>query len=859
MSGEEETVDLSFLTEMEKESILGVLQRDKTLREMEAQRVRRLRRELERLREKGAARGQGRGQQALVAVQSAGEGVPDGSCARCLQPLGWAWLAGGDLCPACLQRVCRACRVPAKGGGGGARAGGGEWQCEACHREAEIRTASGEWFRQARAERFSCAASDGSDIVTASLRRRQKKKREAAGDIFLESHARAPEQLAKPNNGLAVGTPTATRSASKKPADNTKSYGLSRKPSKSRNKRGDEATHKRGDEATHGVLHHDTHAAKERSDPKADSVGKAAPLFTGGAASRAEHSPSANPSDAAPGGRGNVIVATAAAGIAAAPPTLGGSVPTAGSLLPPPDGISLGSRGSPPRRRDGTRTDSNGNRVSSSSPSSSGFPSPPASRLATTSTLSPPNRSPGPKMEGPARGKETSTRSPQGSRVGGKSSSESPHPPSASVSSPSTVSWGSSDAPAGASPVPASPARSIPSIGTPEHKSDCTEDPPVSPNQTLSNTSSLLSTTNQLTPERMKRLTLPDHDGDSASLCSSSSLCSDTDAPPRSSGGAARVSGDINFSVSYDYRVGVLSLTLRQCRNLAYGEERTKRCDPYVKVYLLPDKSRQGKRKTKIKKNTINPVFNETLKYAISHTQLEVRCVQLSVWHHDSFRHNSFLGQASLPLDCCDLERGDDRWCALQPRVENITEASPQYKGELILALKYIAPAEQPQPESPPDGKGKGKRRPLPTGELHINIKGAKNLTAAKAGRTSNPFVKGYLLPDEHKVTKQKTPVVRKTVNPVWNHTFIFEGLPVQELPEVSLELTLWDHESLSSNHFLGGVRLGTGTGFSYERVAPWNDARGDEQAAFLRIAETPGVWVPVALMLRANMEARAF
>ncbi|XP_078734505.1 synaptotagmin-like protein 5 isoform X4 [Lampetra fluviatilis] len=846
MSGEEETVDLSFLTEMEKESILGVLQRDKTLREMEAQRVRRLRRELERLREKGAARGQGRGQQALVAVQSAGEGVPDGSCARCLQPLGWAWLAGGDLCPACLQRVCRACRVPAKGGGGGARAGGGEWQCEACHREAEIRTASGEWFRQARAERFSCAASDGSDIVTASLRRRQKKKREAAGDIFLESHARAPEQLAKPNNGLAVGTPTATRSASKKPADNTKSYGLSRKPSKSRNKRGDEATHKRGDEATHGVLHHDTHAAKERSDPKADSVGKAAPLFTGGAASRAEHSPSANPSDAAPGGRGNVIVATAAAGIAAAPPTLGGSVPTAGSLLPPPDGISLGSRGSPPRRRDGTRTDSNGNRVSSSSPSSSGFPSPPASRLATTSTLSPPNRSPGPKMEGPARGKETSTRSPQGSRVGGKSSSESPHPPSASVSSPSTVSWGSSDAPAGASPVPASPARSIPSIGTPEHKSDCTEDPPVSPNQTLSNTSSLLSTTNQ------------------ASLCSSSSLCSDTDAPPRSSGGAARVSGDINFSVSYDYRVGVLSLTLRQCRNLAYGEERTKRCDPYVKVYLLPDKSRQGKRKTKIKKNTINPVFNETLKYAISHTQLEVRCVQLSVWHHDSFRHNSFLGQASLPLDCCDLERGDDRWCALQPRVENITEASPQYKGELILALKYIAPAEQPQPESPPgesppDGKGKGKRRPLPTGELHINIKGAKNLTAAKAGRTSNPFVKGYLLPDEHKVTKQKTPVVRKTVNPVWNHTFIFEGLPVQELPEVSLELTLWDHESLSSNHFLGGVRLGTGTGFSYERVAPWNDARGDEQAAFLRIAETPGVWVPVALMLRANMEARAF
>lgn len=34
----------------------------------------------------------------------------------------------------------------------------------------------------------------------------------------------------------------------------------------------------------------------------------------------------------------------------------------------------------------------------------------------------------------------------------------------------------------------------------------------------------------------------------------------------------------------------------------------------YVKTYLLPDKSRQGKRKTTIKRNTINPLYNELLK-----------------------------------------------------------------------------------------------------------------------------------------------------------------------------------------------------------------------------------------------------
>ena len=34
----------------------------------------------------------------------------------------------------------------------------------------------------------------------------------------------------------------------------------------------------------------------------------------------------------------------------------------------------------------------------------------------------------------------------------------------------------------------------------------------------------------------------------------------------------------------------------------------------YVKTYLLPDKSRQGKRKTTIKRNTVNPLYNELLK-----------------------------------------------------------------------------------------------------------------------------------------------------------------------------------------------------------------------------------------------------
>lgn len=70
-----------------------------------------------------------------------------------------------------------------------------------------------------------------------------------------------------------------------------------------------------------------------------------------------------------------------------------------------------------------------------------------------------------------------------------------------------------------------------------------------------------------------------------------------------------------------------------------------------------------------------------------------------------------------------------------------------------------------------------------------------------------------YLLPDRTRSSKQKTPVVKKTINPVWNYTFIYEDVSLQELSERALELTIWDHDRLASNEFLGGVRFSLGSG----------------------------------------------
>ncbi|NXV69636.1 SYTL5 protein, partial [Molothrus ater] len=328
--------------------------------------------------------------------------------------------------------------------------------------------------------------------------------------------------------------------------------------------------------------------------------------------------------------------------------------------------------------------------------------------------------------------------------------------------------------------------------------------------------------------------------------------------------GNVKVSGEILLNISYIYKTGALNILVRSCRNLAIADERKQRTDPYVKAYLLPDKSRQSKRKTKIKSNSTNPEFNETLKYVISHSQLETRTLQVSVWHYDRFGQNSFLGEVEIPFDSWNFENQGDEWFVLQPKVEAVTDFGLQYKGELTVVLRYIPPDRNLML---PLGQFQGKRgfkkgkkgdSHLPSGGiLEVLIKEAKNLTAVKSGGTSDTFVKGYLLPDDSKATKHKTPIVKRSVNPQWNHTFAFSGLNSGDIRNVCLELTVWDKESLSSNIFLGGVRLSTGNGVSNGKEVDWMDSQGEEQHLWQKMIDSPGAAVEGVLMLRSSMGKR--
>lgn len=353
-------------------------------------------------------------------------------------------------------------------------------------------------------------------------------------------------------------------------------------------------------------------------------------------------------------------------------------------------------------------------------------------------------------------------------------------------------------------------------------------------------------------------LNVPDADSDTTSLNSMMSVYSET-----GDYGNVKVSGEILLHISYCYKTGGLYIFVKNCRNLAIGDEKKQRTDAYVKSYLLPDKSRNNKRKTKIRTGT-NPEFNETLKYTISHTQLETRTLQLSVWHYDRFGRNSFLGEVEIPFDSWNFENPSDEWFVLQPKVEFAADIGLQYKGELTVVLCYIPPEEnlmrslgQLQGKKTIKREKKKASPVISGGILEVFIKEAKNLTAVKSGGTSDSFVKGYLLPDDSKATKHKTLVIKKSVNPQWNHTFTFSGLHPQDLKNVCLELTVWDKEAFSSNIFLGGVRLNSGSGVSHGKNVDWMDSQGEEQRLWQKMTDNPGTPIEGILMLRSSMGKR--
>ncbi|XP_056592166.1 synaptotagmin-like protein 2 isoform X6 [Triplophysa dalaica] len=415
---------------------------------------------------------------------------------------------------------------------------------------------------------------------------------------------------------------------------------------------------------------------------------------------------------------------------------------------------------------------------------------------------------------------------------------------------------------------------------------ECAKPRPISISKSLEDLASTPAlsavTTNTKTsfsvPEQMKMLSLSvpafNHDEmdyrktDCASVSSfefdrlkpyntSSSICSEVASMSSVTGSAmsiyssefgnVEVKGTIQFAIHYLQKLGEFHIFVVQCEHLAVADPKRNRSDPYVKCYLLPDKAKYGKKKTCVRKKTLDPTYNEILRFKVPMDTLKTLKLNLSVWHNDTFGHNSFLGETELDLAEWDFNNTQRNEYLLKGRQAQVlpspihSACSEEIRAEMRVVLRFLSQTSDTH-------KNKV------NGEVQIWVKECKNLPISRG--SIDPFVKCTILPDTTRKSHQKTRVLKKACNPEFNHTMVYEGFKPEDLKEACVELTVWDHDRLH-NYFIGGIRLGAGTGKSYGADVDWMDSNGAEAALWERMMQCHNEWVEGVLPLRMLVMAR--
>ncbi|KAH0518333.1 Protein piccolo [Microtus ochrogaster] len=137
------------------------------------------------------------------------------------------------------------------------------------------------------------------------------------------------------------------------------------------------------------------------------------------------------------------------------------------------------------------------------------------------------------------------------------------------------------------------------------------------------------------------------------------------------------ITGEIQLQINYD--LGNLIIHILQARNLV-PRDNNGYSDPFVKVYLLPGRGAEYKRKTKYVQKSLNPEWNQTVIYkSISMEQLMKKTLEVTVWDYDRFSSNDFLGEVLIDLSSTSHLDNTPRWYPLKEQTESIDHGKSHY------------------------------------------------------------------------------------------------------------------------------------------------------------------------------------
>uniref|UniRef100_A0A3B3X8P9 Synaptotagmin n=1 Tax=Poecilia mexicana TaxID=48701 RepID=A0A3B3X8P9_9TELE len=118
--------------------------------------------------------------------------------------------------------------------------------------------------------------------------------------------------------------------------------------------------------------------------------------------------------------------------------------------------------------------------------------------------------------------------------------------------------------------------------------------------------------------------------------------------------------------------------------------------------------------------------------------------------------------------------------------------------------------------------------------KLTVGILQAADLMSMDSGGTSDPYVRVLLFPDKKK--KFDTKVHKKTLNPVFNETFVFK-VPYEELGGKTLMMSVYDYDRFSKHDVIGEVKLPMNTIDLGRPIEEWRDLESADQ-------EEVGFWI---------------
>ncbi|XP_027625871.1 extended synaptotagmin-2 isoform X2 [Tupaia chinensis] len=120
--------------------------------------------------------------------------------------------------------------------------------------------------------------------------------------------------------------------------------------------------------------------------------------------------------------------------------------------------------------------------------------------------------------------------------------------------------------------------------------------------------------------------------------------------------------GQIQLTIRHSSQRNKLVVVVHACRNLiAFSEDGS---DPYVRMYLLPDKRRSGRRKTHVSKKTLNPVFDQSFDFSVSLPEVQRRTLDVAVKNSGGFlsKDKGLLGKVLVALTSEELTKGWTQW-----------------------------------------------------------------------------------------------------------------------------------------------------------------------------------------------------